>query len=144
MSEYYDHTLHNQYQDKINNEINIRIKLCESLELFKKLQLDTSEYPSDQESLYEQHFPLINSRSVPELTMSDYIMALHNYRTNGYLYTIRFINPQNTYSEVIFLDPNDNGQVWLFIIGSELGNIEEIKKYSNINLTTNLVEGVFY
>ena len=33
---FYNHTLHNEFQTKINNETNIRIKIFKELELYKR------------------------------------------------------------------------------------------------------------
>ena len=53
--------------------------------------------------------------------MKTYIMSLNNYRSVGILFTVRYVHPIDKFSEVIFLNPNDNGKVWLFVIGPELG-----------------------
>jgi len=140
---FYDHILHNDYQYKINNQINFKNNLFKELELYKKIEIDETSYPEDQYSLYSLNYPLAGNRSIPELSISDYIMCLNNYRKNGDLLTVRFVNPENRYCEIIFLDANDNGRVWLFIMAPDLGDVEEIKKYSNINLNDNLIENVY-
>lgn len=137
---FYDHRLHNEYQQKINNETNIQDKLFKELEVFKKIIQDETNYPNDQESISFLRYPLAGNRIVPELTISDYIMTLNNYKTNGYLFTMRYLNSDDAVCEVIYLDPNDNGQIWLFVIASNFNDIEEIKKYGNINLETELID----
>jgi hypothetical protein len=72
------------------------------------------------------------------------VACLNNYRTNGYLFTIRYLHPIEKYSEVLFLNPNEEGQVWILIIGPELGEIEQVKKESRINLSTDIIEGIYY
>lgn len=139
---FYDHNLHNDYQYKINNQINFKNRLFKELELYKKIETDGTNYPEDQDSLYYLHYPSAGNRGAPELSISDYILCVNNYRKNGDLLTIRFVNPENRYCEIIFLDPNDNGKVWLFIVAPDLGDVEEIKKYANINLNNDLIENV--
>jgi hypothetical protein len=141
---FYNHRLHNEYEQKINTEINIRIKLFKELELYKKIIQDETRYPDDQESAYYFHYPLAGNRTIPEFSVSDYVTASNNYKKNGNLFTVRFLNPEDRYCEVIFVDPNDNGQVWLFIIAPNLGDVEEIKKYANINLETGQMENVYF
>lgn len=140
----YDYILHKSYQQRINNEINIRGQIFTAINIYKQLETDETDYPEDQNTLYYTHFPLANTRNVPELGLSDYIICLNNYRTTGDLFTVRYVNPTNKYSEVIFLDPNDKGQSWFLIISPELGEIEQVKKGTIINLTDNVIENVYY
>jgi hypothetical protein len=60
---FYNHRLHNEYEQKINTEINIRIKLFKELELYKKIIQDETNYPEDQESAYYFHYPLAGNRT---------------------------------------------------------------------------------
>ena len=144
MSDLYDHQLHKEYQHRLNNELNIKEKIFNAIDIHKKIENDDSEYPDDQDTLYWMNFPLANNRTIPELILSDYIMSLNNYKTEGNLFTIRYLNPEEKYCEVIFLNPNDDGQTWLLIIGSELGDIEQVKKGNKINLITGAVENIYY
>jgi hypothetical protein len=144
MSNFYDYILHKDYQHRINNQINIKEKIFKAIDIYKNLLIDDTDYPFDQETLYVINFPLSDTRTVPELSLNDYIICLKNYRTCGDLFTIRYVNPTDNYCEVIFLDPNDNGQTWLLIIGSELGDIEQVKKGTNINLTIDDIENIYH
>jgi hypothetical protein len=144
MSEFYDHHLHKEYEKRINEEVNIKDKIFKTLELHIKTVSDNTNCPEDQQTSYEQIFPLANNRIVPELTISEYIMSLNNYRTIGKLFTVRYVHPIDKFSEVIFLDPNNNGKIWLFIFGPELEEIEQIKSYNSINLTTDIIEDMYY
>ena len=144
MDVFYDYVLHKTYQYQINNQINIKEKIFQAMTIYKDLITDTSDYPDDQDSLYMITFPLSDTRSFPSLALNDYIICLNNYRTNGDLFTIRYVQPVEKYCEVLFFDPNDNGQIWLLIIGPELGNIEQIRKGTNINLTTDVIENIYY
>ena len=112
---FYNHALHNEFQTKINNETNIRIRIFKELEFYKTIISDDTIYPLDQDSLHYLNYPLAGNRGIPEISISDYIMSLNNYKLTGNLFTVRYVNSEDRYSEVIFLDPNDNGQVWLFI-----------------------------
>jgi hypothetical protein len=144
MDSLYNHELHITYQHRINNEINIKDKIFQAIETFMSLGTDITEYPHDQDSLYNLCFPFANQRSFPASQLSDYVACLNNYRTNGYLFTIRYLHPIEKYSEVLFLNPNEEGQVWILIIGPELGEIEQVKKESRINLSTDIIEGIYY
>ena len=145
MTNIYNYILHKSYQSKINNQINIRDKIFKALDIYKKLITeDDTDYPDDQSSLYRINFPLSGTRSFPELGFNDYVICLNNYRSSGDLFTIRSVHPVEKYCEVVFLDPNNKGQTWLLIIGSELGDIEEIRKGVIINLTTDLIDGIYY
>ena len=144
MSDFYDYILHKDYQHRINNQINIKDKIFKALDIYKNLLIDNTDYPFDQNTLHVINFPLSDTRTVPELVLNDYIICLNNYRTCGDLFTIRYVNPTNKYCEVIFLDPNDKGQIWLLIIGSELGDIEQVKKGTNINLMIDDIENIYH
>lgn len=144
MTDFYNHTLHNNFEERINKEINIKNKIFEALELHNNLFLDTSNYPNDQLTPYEQAFPLSNNRIIPELTMSDYLLCLHNYRTNGNIFTIRYVHPIDKFCEVLFLNPNENGKIYLIVISPEFGEIEQIINFQSINLITDTIEGVYY
>ena len=144
MTDFYDHTLHNNIQYKLNNDISIKDLIYQTIELHNKLILDTGVYPYDQISLYDQRFLPKDISAVPELSISDYIMCINNYRINGYLFTLRYLNPIDLNGEVMFLNPNDNGQVLLLIFGNNLDKIKQIIKGTSINLTTDTIEGIYY
>jgi hypothetical protein len=144
MSDYYNHDLHKEYEHKINKEINIKDVIFKALELHIKLIQDNTNYPNDQITLYELSFPFSNQRHVPELTLSDYVMCLNNYRTNGNLFTVRYLHPIIKYIEVLFLNSNENGDLYLFVISPNFNSIEQVKKNSNIALTTDTIEGIYY
>jgi len=144
MTDLYDHSLHKTYQLRLNNETNIRENIFQALEDFKRLETDLTIYPQDQRSLYDNRFPLANNRIFPDLQISDYVMCINNYRENGNLFTVRYIHPSERYCEALLLDPNDNGQVWLLIISPSLETVEEVKKYSNVNLINDTVTNILF
>lgn len=143
MADFYNHTLHKEYEEQINTKINIKDTIFEALEKHLKLSGDTANYPDDQDTLYQQSFPDTQNRTVPELTMSDYIMCLNNYRTCGNLFTMRYLHPIDLFCEVMFLDPNNNGKIYLFVLSSN-SIVEKVITYSNIDLTNDNVEGIYY
>jgi hypothetical protein len=144
MSDFYDYILHKDYQYRINNQINIKEKIFKAIDIYKNLLIDDTNYPFDQDTLHVINFPLSDTRAVPALVLNDYIICLNNYRTCGDLFTIRYVNPTDKYCEAIFLDPNDKGQTWLLIIGTELGDIEQVKKGTNINLMIDDIENIYH
>lgn len=143
MSDLYDYILHQEYEVKINNEINIKNDIFKAIELHNKLFQDVTTYPNDQQTLYEQEFPFAYIRHTPEISISDYIISLNNYKSCGNLYTVRYLHPIQKFCEVIFLNPNENGKVYLIVLNFEF-IIEKVIVYGNINLTTNTLEGVYY
>ena len=140
MSRYYDHLLHKTYQIRVNSEINIKQNIFEAMEDYTRFENDLTVYPENQESLLDNRFPLAGIHSFPDLQMSDYIMCINNYRENGNLFTVRFVHPDEKYSEVLFLNPNENGQVWLLIISTGVQMVENVKKYSNVNLSNDILK----
>ena len=140
MTEFYDYLLHKNYEQRFNNEINIKEKIFNAIEDFLHLELDFTVYPNDQYSLLYNRFPLAGNRTFPDLQMSDYIMCINNYRDKGNLFTLRYVHPEHKYCELLFLNPNENGQIWLLIISPEFKEIEEVKKYANVNLTNDTVQ----
>ena len=144
MTEFYDHLLHKTYQLRLNTEINIKNNIFEAIEDFIHLEKDYTIYPRDQKTLLNSRFPLAGTRNYPNLQMTDYIMCINNYRDGGNLFTVRFVHPVQKYSEVLFLDPNTNGQLWLLVISPNLKVVEDVKKYGNIDLTNDTINnGIF-
>jgi hypothetical protein len=144
MTSFYDHLLHKTYQLRLNSETNIKENILKAIEDWVHLVSDPSTYPSDQISLFNNRFPSAGIHSFPALQITDYIISIQNYREVGDLFTVRFVHPTEKYCEVLFLNPNEDGQVWLLIISPELKDVEEVKKYSYVNLISDTVEAVFY
>jgi hypothetical protein len=138
----YNQILHRTYQERLNNEINIRENIFKAITDYKKIETDSSIYPLDQRSEFNIRFPLAGYRSFPTLQLADYMSSIDNYKYNGNLFTLRYVDNIEKYSEVLYLDPNDNGQVWFLIISPELKEVDEIKKYSTIDLTTGIVSNL--
>lgn len=134
----YNHELHKEFEKKINTEDNIKENIFNAIKLYNSIILseNISEYPADQTPLYNMTFPLAHNRHVPDVIFNDYLVVLDNYRRTGNIFTLRYLDSDERYSEIMFLDVNDNGQCWLLVVGPDLGVVENVKKCSYIDLTT--------
>jgi hypothetical protein len=134
MAETYNYALHKEYERKINNDVNIKDKIFESLNLYLSVYDDTTTYPEDQVSLYELAFPNAYLHSMPIPVTSDYILSFKNYKETGNLFTVRYLDPHDSFCEVMFLNPNDERKLWIFFFTSKLEDIELIRCYDNDDL----------
>ena len=138
----YNHVAHNEYEEKINNSDNIKSVLYNTLKTYKKYLNDNTIYSDDQESQMEQLFPHRSRRGVPFPSINDFNSCINNYKYKNYLYSVKYYNPQEHFCDILFLDLNDNGKVWLFVFDTEKEIVDDIEDFLRIDLNTNTVIGL--
>jgi hypothetical protein len=142
MGEAYSYELYKFYEERVNTEINLREKIYSAVKEYSLIANDQTIYPMDQFSQMEIRFPHGDIDAFHEIHMNDYILCIDNYRRNGRLFTFRYIDFDSQMSEIFFLDPNDNGQIWLLLFTPDLEEIIRVIKASNIDLNDDSVQNV--
>lgn len=121
----YNYILHNFYAEKLKTNVNIILMIYESIDKFNETLKDRNSVMK----AYQLAFPHRNEHTgIPEVSQLEYIRYLHAYRDTGDMFTLRYMSPRDHYGEVIFINPNDNFQIWLIVFSPKFQYVENVIK----------------
>lgn len=118
-----------EQQLRIINNQNIMTDILNNIKKYKENVLDNTNYPQDQTRLLNIEFPLAGRRTVPTVECIEYMRLLEYYNSTGNLLAIRYIG-NDEYYEILLIDPNIKGHIWLIIFSPQLEKIEELREYT--------------